>query len=57
MILSFITGLAIYQGFVWTITLDVDAGKEDSRNVVIAYIVSTGFCELFFLSRSYDQSG
>ena len=49
-ILAFITGLAIYQGFVWTRTLDTDAGKDNSRNVFIAYIVSTGFCELFFLS-------
>ena len=49
-ILSFITGLAIYQGFVWTRTLDIDAGKDNSRNVFVAYIVSTGFCELFFLS-------
>ena len=49
-ILAFVTGLAIYQGFVWTRTLDTDAGKDNSRNVFIAYIVSTGFCELFFLS-------
>ncbi len=49
-ILAFITGLAIYQGFVWTKTLDTDAGKNNSRNVFVAYIVSTGFCQLFFLS-------
>lgn len=49
-ILAFITGLAIYQGFVWTRTLDSDAGKASSRNLFIAYIVSTGFCEFFFLS-------
>ena len=48
-ILAFIIGLAIYQGFVWTKTLDTDAGKDNSRNVFIAYIVSTGFCQLFFL--------
>lgn len=45
---AFITGLAIYQGFVWTRNLDADAGKLNSRNVFIAYIVSTGFCQLFF---------
>ena len=28
----------------------MDAGKDNSRNVFIAYIVSTGFCEIFFLS-------
>lgn len=35
----------------WTRALDIDAGKNDSCNgFIIAYIVSTGFCELFFLS-------
>ena len=47
-ILAFVLGLAIYQGFVWTRNLDTNAGKLDSRNVFIAYIVSTGFCYLFF---------
>ena len=47
-IFAFIVGLAIYQGFVWTRNLDTDAGKLNSRNVFIAYIVSTGICELFF---------
>lgn len=47
-ILAFILGLAIYQGFVWTRNLDTDAGKLNSRNVFIAYIVSTGFCYMFF---------
>lgn len=47
-IMAFITGLAIYQGFVWTRNLDTDAGKVNSRNVFIAYIVSSGFCFTFF---------
>lgn len=47
-IFAFIVGLAIYQGFAWTRNLDTDAGKINSRNVFIAYIVSTGCCELFF---------
>lgn len=47
-ILAFIVGIAIYQGFVWTRNLDTDAGKLNSRNVFIAYIVSTGFCYSFF---------
>ena len=47
-ILAFIIGLAIYQGFVWTRTLDTDAGKTNSRKVFIAYIASSGFCQLFF---------
>ena len=47
-IIAFILGLAIYQGFVWTKNLDIGAGKINSRNVFIAYIVSTGYCGLFF---------
>ena len=47
-IFAFNLGLAIYQGFVWTKNLDTDAGKINSRNIFIAYIVSTGFCQLFF---------
>lgn len=49
-IIAFVIGLAIYQGFVWTRTLDTDAGKTNSRNVFIAYIASSGFCQLFFAS-------
>ncbi len=49
-ILAFITGLAIYQGFVWMRDLDPAAGATNSRNIFIAYIVSTGFCQIFFLS-------
>ena len=47
-IIAFITGLAIYQGFVWTRNLDTDASKTNSRNVFIAYIVSSGFGVVFF---------
>ena len=45
---AFVLGLAIYQGFVWTRNLDTGAGKINSRNVFIAYIVSSGFCVVFF---------
>ena len=47
-IIAFIVGLAIYQGFVWTRNLDTDAGKINSRNVFIAYMVSSGFGGVFF---------
>ena len=47
-IIAFIFGLAIYQGFVWTRNLDTDAGKTNSRNVFITYIVSSGFGVVFF---------
>ena len=51
-ILAFIIGLAIYQGFTWTRALDTAAGQINSRNVFIAYIVSTGFCQAFFQNAS-----
>ena len=47
-IIAFIVGLAIYQGSVWTRNLDTDAGNLNSRNVFIAYIVSSGFGFVFF---------
>ena len=49
-ILAFVTGLAIYQGFTWTRNLDTAAGATNSRNIFIAYMVGTGYCQLFFLT-------
>ena len=37
---SFTLGLSIYVVFVFVNNLDVNAGKNDSRNIVIAYFVS-----------------
>ena len=54
---AFILGLAIYQGFVWTRNLDTDAGKINSRNVFIAYIVSSGFWFTFFSFASTIMYG
>ena len=51
-ILAFIIGLAIYQAFTWTRALDTAAGQTNSRNVFIAYIVSTGVFQIFFMSAS-----
>ncbi|KAL6714826.1 hypothetical protein ACLMJK_007086 [Lecanora helva] len=48
-IFAFLIGLAIYQGFTWTRTLDTDAGRNDSRNVFITFIVGTGSAVSFFL--------
>ena len=42
--------LAVYQGFIWTKSLDTVAGNNDSRNVFIAYIVGTGYCLEFIVS-------
>ena len=37
---SFVCGLSIYVLFVFVNKLNVDAGKNDSRNIVIAYLIS-----------------
>ena len=49
-IFAFLLGLAIYQGFTWTRALDPNAGRGDSRNVFITFIVGTGACVLFYLN-------
>lgn len=41
---SFLTGLAVYFGFLWTRDLDVNAGPGDSRNVFIIFIVTVLCC-------------
>jgi hypothetical protein len=41
---SFLTGLAIYFGFLWTRDLDANAGPGDSRNVFIIFIVTVLCC-------------
>ena len=51
-ILAFIIGIAIYQGFTWTHNLDTAAGNINSRNVFIAFIVSTGYGQLFFFTAA-----
>ena len=48
-IFAFLIGLAIYQGFTWTRSLDSSAGQGDSRDVFITYMVGSGTCVLFFL--------
>ena len=48
-IFSFLLGLAIYQGSVWTRSLDTTARPGDSRNVFITFLVASGVCFLFFL--------
>ncbi|KAL8783258.1 MAG: hypothetical protein Q9213_004770 [Squamulea squamosa] len=46
---SFLVGLAIYQGFIWTRSLDTNAGPGDSRKVFIAFMVGAGSCVLFYI--------
>lgn len=55
-IFGFLTGLAIYQGFMWTKDLDTLAGRHDSRDVFITFIVGTGACFLFFWATSTAKS-
>ena len=48
-IFSFLIGLIIYQGCIWTRALDSTAGIGASRNVFIALVVGLGFCIIFFI--------
>ena len=41
---SFLTGLAVYLGFLWTRSLDTNAGPNDSRNVFIIFLISVTLC-------------
>ncbi len=41
---SFLTGLAVYFGFLWTRDLDANAGPGDSRNVFIIFSVAVLCC-------------
>ena len=38
---SFLLGLGVYLGFLWTRHLDTQGGRNDSRDVFIIFIVST----------------
>lgn len=48
-IFSFLIGLSIYQGYVWTRALDSNAGIGASRDVFITLVVGLGFCFIFFI--------
>jgi hypothetical protein len=41
---SFLIGLGVYVGFIWTRNLDESAGANDSRAVFITYVVSLTVC-------------
>jgi hypothetical protein len=43
-LLTLLLGLGMYLGFVWTRHLDIDAGKDGSRNVLIFYLISLTLC-------------
>ena len=48
-IFSFLVGLAIHQGFIFTKNLDNNTAPGDSRDSFIALMVGTGLCTVFFL--------
>ena len=41
---SFVIGIAVYLGFLWTRNLDTSAGTDDSRNVFIIFLICVVFC-------------
>jgi branched-subunit amino acid ABC-type transport system permease component len=47
---AFLTGIGIYLGFVWQNNLDTLAGKTDSRNIFVCFLVSLVFVTLFMVS-------
>jgi hypothetical protein len=48
--------LAIYFGFTWTRELDTNAGRNDSRNVFITYIVGLTIAGLVYgVSKLYQN--
>lgn len=53
---SFVLGLGIYLGFVWTRDLDQSAGPNDSRNIFIVFILVVVFCVYFYVTPAlYKQ--
>lgn len=51
-LLSLLLGLGMYFGFVWTRRLDVDAGIDGSRNLLIFYLTALTLCfGMYSISR------
>lgn len=53
---SFVIGLTIYLGFVWTRDLDQAAGKNDSRNIFIVLLVVVVACIYFYVGPALYKS-
>lgn len=47
---SFVLGLGIYLGFVWTRDLDQGAGPNDSRKIFVVFILVVVFCIYFYVT-------
>jgi hypothetical protein len=43
-LLALLLALGMYFGFIWTRHLDIDAGTEGSRNVLIFYLITLTLC-------------
>lgn len=56
---AFLTGIGTYLGFVWQKDLDTIAGKSESRNVFVCFLISLVFCYTFymlpFLSKLWEE--
>ena len=58
-LVSFLSGLAVYLGFLWSKGLDSGVGKGDNRSVFITYMVGCGVCIIFYaltFSTKYIES-
>ena len=53
---SFLVGLGVYLGFIWTRNLDLPTGANDSRDVFIVYIVSIALCYIVYSLSSSVQN-
>ena len=53
---SFVIGLAIYLGFVWTRGLDQEAGRNDSRNIFIVLLVIVVACLYSYVGPALYKS-
>lgn len=53
---SFLIGLSIYLGFVWTRDLDQEAGKNDSRNIFIVLLVMVLACIYSYVAPALYKS-
>jgi ABC-type multidrug transport system fused ATPase/permease subunit len=57
-VLFLLLGFGIYLGFVWSRALDADAGKGDSRDVFIVYIIVLAVVYMVYtLSDIYQDYG
>jgi hypothetical protein len=44
---AYIVGLGVYLGSLWCYPPDTAAGRNDSRNIFIVFLISTLFCYLY----------